>query len=146
LIEDGRSPRRDELPELLGQAVVALANAGLTHGDLAPWNLLITKRDLTLIDWEFGSTEHHPAQDLTHFLVQSAVLGGWWNVEQVASMLVEPRGPGSAYRQAMSMSLPTLSGYVLASLGAPPISAVSGLDALAFRTSLATRLRKRASK
>jgi hypothetical protein len=143
LIEDGRPPRREEMPEVLLEAAVALAEAGITHGDLAPWNLLITRNGLTVIDWEFGSTEHHPGEDLTHFLVQSAVLGKWWNAEQVASMLTEPDGPGTAYRQATGMSLPSLCNCVFEYLDAPPRAAVSSPDAIAFRTSLAIRLHSR---
>jgi hypothetical protein len=146
LIEDGRAPRRDELPELLLQAGVALAEAGLTHGDLAPWNLLVTEDGLTLIDWEFSSTEHHPGEDLTHFLVQSAVLGKWWSVDQVASMLADPGGPGSAYREATGMSLASLYGCVFTYLDAPPSAAASGPEAQAFRVSLATRLHEQAGR
>ena len=48
---------------------------GLSHGDLAPWNVLRTSRGWAVIDWEeASSTGGSPFHDLFHYLVQAHVL------------------------------------------------------------------------
>jgi hypothetical protein len=44
---------------------------GLSHGDVAPWNLLKTTDGWVLIDWEDAQERQTPFYDLIHFLVQS---------------------------------------------------------------------------
>jgi len=45
---------------------------GATHGDFAPWNLLLGKGgEWTLLDWENASGDAPPFFDLFHFLVQA---------------------------------------------------------------------------
>jgi hypothetical protein len=49
---------------------------GLSHGDVAPWNLLKTSDGWVLIDWEDAQERQTPFYDLIHFLVQSHALLG----------------------------------------------------------------------
>lgn len=49
---------------------------GLSHGDVAPWNLLQTANGWVLIDWEGVEEAQIPFYDLMHFLVQSCALLG----------------------------------------------------------------------
>jgi thymidylate kinase len=49
---------------------------GLSHGDVAPWNLLKTSAGWVLIDWEDAQERQAPFYDLVHFLVQSHALLG----------------------------------------------------------------------
>jgi energy-coupling factor transporter ATP-binding protein EcfA2 len=51
------------------------AMRGNFHGDFAPWNLLRTREDWTVIDWEEAG-EGPPFFDLFHFLVQGHALLG----------------------------------------------------------------------
>jgi thymidylate kinase len=49
---------------------------GLSHGDVAPWNLLQTSDGWVLIDWEDAQEMQAPFYDLLHFLVQAHALLG----------------------------------------------------------------------
>jgi hypothetical protein len=56
-------------------AAISLARSGITHGDLAPWNLLTTPPgERLLIDWEEAINGLVAYEDLAHFLVQRASL------------------------------------------------------------------------
>jgi hypothetical protein len=46
-------------------------HSGLTHGDVAPWNLLRTEREWILTDWEEARENGEPFFDLFHYLVQA---------------------------------------------------------------------------
>jgi hypothetical protein len=141
LIEDAQAPRRGSLPDLMLEVVLALAAADLTHGDLAPWNLLVVGPGPVLIDWEFASEGHIPALDLTHFFVQAAILGGWWTVEDVFAMLLGPEGPGLKYGQSLGLSSSGLADAVLTHLATPPAASASSAAAASFRSQLASRIR-----
>ena len=49
---------------------------GIGHGDVAPWNLLRTKTEWYLVDWESAGPGYLPYHDLFHHLVQSHSLLG----------------------------------------------------------------------
>jgi len=49
---------------------------GPVHGDVAPWNLLLTDHGWVLLDWEEARPDGLPFHDPVHHLVQSAVLLG----------------------------------------------------------------------
>jgi hypothetical protein len=53
------------------RAGTGAGHAGLTHGDVAPWNLLRTDREWVLIDWEEARENGEPFFDLFHYLVQA---------------------------------------------------------------------------
>jgi thymidylate kinase len=53
------------------QAGIRSGHAGLTHGDVAPWNLLRTDREWVLTDWEEAGENGEPFADLFHYLVQA---------------------------------------------------------------------------
>jgi Phosphotransferase enzyme family len=141
LIEDAKAPRRGRLPDLVLEVALALAAADVTHGDLAPWNLLAVGPVPVLIDWEFASEGHIPALDLTHFFVQAAILGGWWTVEDVFAMLLGPGGPGTRYGRSVGLSSRGLADAVLAHLATPPAASASSVAAANFRSQLATRIK-----
>ncbi len=50
--------------------------SGLSHGDVAPWNLLKSGERWVLIDWEDARVAGAPFHDLMHFLAQSCTLLG----------------------------------------------------------------------
>jgi hypothetical protein len=47
---------------------------GAAHGDCAPWNLLWTGTDWTLVDWEAAEEQAPPLTDIFHFVVQAHAL------------------------------------------------------------------------
>ncbi len=71
---------------------------GPSHGDCAPWNLLRTREDWTLVDWEaFG--EGPAFEDLCHYLVQSHALLGRPSATELIAGFAEGRGSvGDAVR------------------------------------------------
>jgi hypothetical protein len=61
-------PHGDRSLESLGDIVL---RPSVRHGDLARWNLLITKEgDLKVLDWEWGKRHGLPGIDLVHYLAQ----------------------------------------------------------------------------
>ena len=142
LVEDAEAPKRDELRDLLLRSVLSLAEADLTHGDLAPWNLLVTPAGPLLIDWEFSSSEHVPALDLTHFLIQAAVLGRWWNPEEVVAMLLGAGSLGAAYGRSLGLSEEELVDAILFQLENPPAASASSAAADDFRSDVGRRIRQ----
>jgi aminoglycoside phosphotransferase (APT) family kinase protein len=62
------------LPLDVAEALGALARGTptLSHGDVAPWNLLRTRAGWRLVDWEHAG-EGIPFQDLFHFLFRAHV-------------------------------------------------------------------------
>lgn len=66
--------------------------AGLAHGDVAPWNLLKTREGWALVDWEAASMERRPFHDITHFLAQASTLLGRPTPREIYSGIVERRG------------------------------------------------------
>lgn len=66
----------------------------LVHGDFAPWNLLPSHLTLVLLDWEHGRVGRAPFYDLTHYILQNAILLGRYTPGECARLLMAPGGPG----------------------------------------------------
>jgi thymidylate kinase len=93
-------PRRRPwlLPAAVALAVGALEREGVSHGDLAPWNLLEEDGGFVLVDWESAGPVPAPAWDLCHWLVQAHALLGRPRRDELLAAL-ERRGPlGEALR------------------------------------------------
>jgi RecA/RadA recombinase len=78
----------------------ALATAGadgapLTHGDLAPWNLIRTAEGPVLLDWESARWTDEPLHDLAHFVVQAGALLGRYGPDRAVAMLCDDGSPGA---------------------------------------------------
>jgi len=58
----------------VGDKEEKLGEAGFTHGDFAPWNLLKTKSGWVLLDWEEARRGGEPCWDVFHYLVQAHAL------------------------------------------------------------------------
>jgi hypothetical protein len=98
----GRGTRGTPSAEAVLDLCVAMAQGGawgesLVHGDLAPWNLVVTDGGLVLVDWENASFEASPMQDLTHFLMVRASATRGTKPAEVAAQLVRPGGLGPRY-------------------------------------------------
>ncbi len=58
-------------PPLTGLGKTLHLRPSITHGDLAPWNLINDqKENLMAIDWENGASDGIPAWDIVHFFHQ----------------------------------------------------------------------------
>jgi hypothetical protein len=69
-----------------------------THGDFAPWNILVRPgRELTLIDWEFSEPDGVAGVDLAHYVL-------------VTQQLLKRRDPLSATRKGTA-ELQRVGGY-----------------------------------
>lgn len=99
----------------------ALARAGadgepLTHGDLAPWNLVRTAQGPVLLDWESARWADEPLHDLAHFVVQSGALLGRYGPERAVSLLCDEDSPGARLLRARGLDVadagPLLGAYL----------------------------------
>lgn len=102
------SPLRDRLDaavELLGSTVLAVASS---HGDLAPWNLLVKDAQIMVHDWEFAG--YRPlGWDLVHYRLQTTVISPMRRrlicLRHVRSALLEDVA-SNYYRLADAVSCP----------------------------------------
>ncbi len=91
-------PRPWLLPAAVARAVGALEREGVSHGDLAPWNLLEEDGGFVLVDWESAGPVPAPAWDLCHWLVQAHALLGRPHTNELLAA-IGGRGPlGEAVR------------------------------------------------
>ena len=82
-------------PDDVVPLAAALAEAGpITHGDLAPWNLVRTAGAPVLLDWESARWADEPLHDLAHFVVQGGALLARYSPERAVSLLCDPHSPG----------------------------------------------------
>mgnify|MGYP002152337101 CR=1 FL=1 len=69
-IDRPRPPRVDfqKATEICTALAAVHGGRGVTHGDLAPWNILEDSRGrIALVDWEFASVQLRPGYDLKHY-------------------------------------------------------------------------------
>lgn len=57
---------------------------GLSHGDLAPWNLLRTRDGLVAVDWEEAELNGLPWLDLAYYVLRTALLIYRWPPKRTA--------------------------------------------------------------
>ncbi|MFC8258157.1 phosphotransferase [Streptomyces sp. NPDC057291] len=78
------------ITEALGTAHAG--GVSITHGDLAPWNVLRTPQGIGLVDWEAATFADRPLHDLVHYLVQAGAHLRWTDVTAVVRELTHPHG------------------------------------------------------
>lgn len=92
---------------------------GLGHGDVAPWNLLRTRKSWYLVDWEEAGPGFLPFHDLFHHLVQCHALLGHPGADAIIGGL---RGQGwvglclRAYATAAELDVDAAEHYLAAYL------------------------------
>ena len=82
--------------ELFRQTASSDGERGAAHGDLAPWNVLLTDDGWTLVDWENASDEAPVFTDVLHYLVQAHALLGRPSRRDLISSVATGRGSGGA--------------------------------------------------
>jgi aminoglycoside phosphotransferase (APT) family kinase protein len=127
--------------------VGALEREGVSHGDLAPWNLLEEDGGFVLVDWESAGPVPAPAWDLWHWVMQAHSLLGRPSSGAVLAAL---RGKGplapavAAYAEAAQLEpdglRASLATYLRESLAALPAATADGRRARAARLHLLAQL------
>lgn len=84
----------DVVPLAAALATAGADGAPLTHGDLAPWNLIRTAEGPVLLDWECARWADEPLHDLTHFVVQAGALLSRYGPDRAVAMLCDEGSPG----------------------------------------------------
>jgi len=140
-------PRPWLLPAAAARAVGALEREGVSHGDLAPWNLLEEDGGFVLVDWESAGPVPAPAWDLWHWVMQAHSLLGRPSSGAVLAAL---RGKGplapavAAYAEAAQLEpdglRASLATYLRESLAALPAATADGRRARAARLHLLAQL------
>jgi thymidylate kinase len=96
--------------------------SGLSHGDVAPWNLLKTSDRWVLVDWEDAGVSRPPFHDLMHFLAQSSTLLGSPSPRELVDGIARNRGwigrAVAAYARGAQLSAADAWSYLLAYLQA----------------------------
>ena len=142
-------PRRRPwlLPVAVARALGALERQGVSHGDLAPWNLLEEEGGFVLVDWEAAGPVPAPAWDLWHWVIQAHSLLGRPSARAVLAALrgKGPLGPlVAAYAEAARLDPDglhaSLGTYLRESLAALPEATDDGRRARAARLRLLARL------
>jgi hypothetical protein len=82
-------------------AAVAMHEAGIVHGDFAPWNTAMLDGRPVVIDWEDARRGIEPMEDLVHFVVRSEALLGSGDPAVVRRSLVGPSSPGARFLAAV---------------------------------------------
>ncbi len=82
--------------ELFRQTASSGGERGAAHGDLAPWNVLLTDDGWTLVDWESASDDAPPFTDVLHYLVQAHALLGRPSRRDLIASVATGRGSGGA--------------------------------------------------
>jgi hypothetical protein len=96
---------------------VELATAGadgtsLTHGDLAPWNLVRTTDGPVLLDWEFARWKNEPMHDLAHFVVQGGALLGQSTPQGAITLLCDEGSPGAQLLDRLGLDVADARGLL----------------------------------
>lgn len=87
VVHIGAPVGRSEIGPVLG-ALAEVGRDGLTHGDLAPWNLVRSADGhIVVLDFEHATWGVDPGFDLCHFLVQSGALLDAVTAEDVVAEL-----------------------------------------------------------
>jgi hypothetical protein len=89
------------------------SEAGPSHGDCAPWNLLRTDGGWVLVDWESAKADGSPFHDLCHYLVQAHTLLGRPSWVEIRSGFLDGEGwIGQAVRAyAEGAGVPATDGW-----------------------------------
>lgn len=107
----------DEVVPLVQSLAAAGANgAPITHGDLAPWNLVRTVDGPVLLDWESARWADEPLHDLAHFVVQDGALLGRYGPDRAIALLCDVDSPGWRLLEARGLdggvAMPMLGCYL----------------------------------
>ena len=116
-----RSARASWTPHDVVPLVQALSTSGaggtpVTHGDLAPWNLVRGASGPVLLDWESARLADEPLHDMAHFVVQGGALLGRYPPGRAVELLCSAESPGDLSLRARGRTtadaIPLLEDYL----------------------------------
>jgi hypothetical protein len=85
------------------ELVLRLEASGVSHGDLAPWNM-ISAASVKVIDWERWSSLRSPGFDLIHYVIKMRSLQSRVPPSCAAAVLSHEDGPLGEYIHASGVS------------------------------------------
>jgi hypothetical protein len=93
---------------------LAAGGAGrfVVHGDLAPWNIVVTADGLALVDWESSRFQPDPMYDLAHYVTSTGSLLGAYGPARALSLLLDRRSPGWRYLDGLGIDPATAPALV----------------------------------
>jgi hypothetical protein len=105
----GGRRRRDLDVESVLPLVNELTRGGLAHlphvhGDLAPWNVLVTPRGPVLVDWEESRDQPEPLFDLAHFVTQQGAMLHLFPPTTAVRYLAAPGSAGWRHLEAVGVA------------------------------------------
>jgi hypothetical protein len=74
------------------------------HGDLAPWNVLVTPNGPVLVDWEESRDQPDPMFDLAHFVTQQGAMLHRFAPATAVRLLTEPGSAGWRHLEAVGVA------------------------------------------
>ncbi len=101
--------RRDLDVEQVLPMVNQLTTGGVSrmprvHGDLAPWNVVVTPSGPVLVDWEESRDQPEPMFDLAHFVTQQGALLHRFGPATAVRLLTEPGSAGWRHLEAVGVA------------------------------------------
>lgn len=73
------------------------------HGDLAPWNVLVTADGPVVVDWENSFQGSHPLFDLAHYLIRCGALLNRYSPRRAFELMTLPDSPGVTHLRAVGV-------------------------------------------
>lgn len=156
----GWVPRREpwRLPPEVAGAVGGFYRAaggdetdGPAHGDFAPWNLLRTRNEWVLIDWEHFVEDAPPFYDLWHYFVQGHALLGRPSADAILRGAAGEGEIGTAVRAYAAgadvpedLALSSLEAYLARTQQSMNLDKEDGRAGFSARATLLERLRTHA--
>ena len=129
-------------PEELLEICVQLAGLDITHGDLAPWNLIRAPGRVVICDWESSTDGWVPLHDFAHFVVQSGSLLGRWSPGRAVDLLCGSGSPGSRLASQVGLGAQDQRTAVVDYLESSGQRLDQGSRAAAYRRAMLARIRE----
>lgn len=129
-------------PEEVLEICVRLAELDITHGDLAPWNLIRAPGRVVICDWESCTDGCVLLHDFAHFIVQSGSLLGHWSSQRAVDLLCGAGSPGSRYASQVGMSAQAQRTAVVDHLESSAQRLNQGGRPAAYRRAMLARIRE----
>jgi hypothetical protein len=128
-------------PEELLEICVQLAGLDITHGDLAPWNLIRAPGRVVICDWESCTDGWVPMCDFAHFIVQSGSLLRHWSSRRAVDLLCGPDSPGSRFAARVGLGAQDQRTGVVDYLESSGQRLDQGSQPAAYRRAMLARIR-----
>jgi hypothetical protein len=118
-----RRPLIDDIASICTVLVRGDQTSGsIVHGDVAPWNVLQTRDQKIVIDWEQARRDRRPLWDLSHYVLQQGALVGHCSPVHAVELLTAPGSPGWRHVTDVGETPSAAHELLLRYLNSPPPS------------------------